>query len=189
MEEWMYRSTFLDLGTTWRWVVSFTSLPLYSRERAPGTHSIAGWVDPKAGLDDMDSNSHPPDRPARSQSLYRLSYPGSAMRKTFRTELCDDFRALYKLEVHVSKYRVYPYFRNLMEKEMRNKPQYEKLNTKRNNRQPPNTGRARGSVQPIQRKDLPPKRSTTIRQWVPEMLGAGLWILPLQNCYNFPLQV
>jgi hypothetical protein len=31
-------------------VVSFTSLPLYPRERAPGTHFIGGWVDPRAGL-------------------------------------------------------------------------------------------------------------------------------------------
>jgi hypothetical protein len=54
--------------------------------KRPGTHFIGGWVDPRAGLDDMekwkflaywDSNSRPPDRPARSQSLYRLSYPGS----------------------------------------------------------------------------------------------------------------
>jgi hypothetical protein len=35
-------------------VVSFTPLPLYPRERAPGTHFIGGWVDPRAGLDDMD---------------------------------------------------------------------------------------------------------------------------------------
>jgi hypothetical protein len=34
-------------------VVSFTPLPLYPRERAPGTHFIGGWVDPRAGLDDM----------------------------------------------------------------------------------------------------------------------------------------
>jgi hypothetical protein len=24
------------------------------RERAPGTHCIGGWVDPRAGLDDME---------------------------------------------------------------------------------------------------------------------------------------
>jgi hypothetical protein len=35
-------------------VVSFTPLPLYPRERAPGTHFIGGWVDPRAGLDDME---------------------------------------------------------------------------------------------------------------------------------------
>jgi hypothetical protein len=29
-------------------------LPLYPRERAPGTHFIGGWVDHRAGLDDME---------------------------------------------------------------------------------------------------------------------------------------
>jgi hypothetical protein len=52
MGEWRYSSTFLDLGTRWRWVVSFTHLPLYPRgERAPGTHWIKGWVGPIVGLD------------------------------------------------------------------------------------------------------------------------------------------
>jgi hypothetical protein len=50
----MYRSTFFDLGTSWRWVVSFTPLPLYPQERAPDTHFLGGWVDPRAGLDDME---------------------------------------------------------------------------------------------------------------------------------------
>jgi hypothetical protein len=27
--------------------------PLYSRETAPGTHCIDGWVNSRAGLDDM----------------------------------------------------------------------------------------------------------------------------------------
>jgi hypothetical protein len=45
---------FLYLGTSWRWVVTFTPLSLYSRERATGTHFIGGWVDPRAGLDDME---------------------------------------------------------------------------------------------------------------------------------------
>jgi hypothetical protein len=35
-------------------VVSFTPRPLYPRERASGTHCIGGWVDPRAGLDDME---------------------------------------------------------------------------------------------------------------------------------------
>jgi hypothetical protein len=57
------------------------------RER-PGTPCTGGWVGPTAGLD-VCEKSHPhwdfllhlfnrirsPDRPARSQSLYRLSYP------------------------------------------------------------------------------------------------------------------
>ena len=44
----------------------------------PGTHCTGGWVDPRAGLDRC-GKSRPhrdsiPDRLARSQSLYRLSY-------------------------------------------------------------------------------------------------------------------
>jgi hypothetical protein len=77
---------FLDLCTSWRWVVSFTPRALYPRERAPGTPCIGGWVDPRAGLDDMEEwkfltlpglEPRPLSRPARSQSLYRLRYPGS----------------------------------------------------------------------------------------------------------------
>jgi hypothetical protein len=76
---------FLDIGTTWRWVVSFTPRPLYPGERAPGTRYIRGWVDPRTGLDDVEKRKfltlprlelRPLGRRARSQSLYRLSYPG-----------------------------------------------------------------------------------------------------------------
>jgi hypothetical protein len=36
---------FLDLGTSWMWVISLTLLPLYPRERAPRTHRIwIGWT-------------------------------------------------------------------------------------------------------------------------------------------------
>jgi hypothetical protein len=38
---------FLDLCTSWR-VISFTPRPLYPRERAPGTHCIGCWMDPRA---------------------------------------------------------------------------------------------------------------------------------------------
>jgi hypothetical protein len=50
----MYRSTFLDLGTVGgQWL---TSRPgrFTSGERAPGTHWIGGWVDLRAGLDDLE---------------------------------------------------------------------------------------------------------------------------------------
>jgi hypothetical protein len=59
-------------------------------ERAPGTHWIGGWVDPTAGLDDVEKRKfltlpglevRPLGRPARNQSLYRLSYPGSHVKK------------------------------------------------------------------------------------------------------------
>jgi hypothetical protein len=49
-------------------------------ETAPGTHWIGGWVDPRAGLDDVEKTKfltlpglelQPLGRLARSQSLYR----------------------------------------------------------------------------------------------------------------------
>jgi hypothetical protein len=53
------------------------ALPLGER---PGTHFIGGCVGPRAGQDGC-GKSRPnqdsiPDRPTRSKSLYRLSYPG-----------------------------------------------------------------------------------------------------------------
>ena len=50
---------------------------LYPRER-PGTNFTGGWVGHRAGLDGGKSRPRRdsiPDRPAHSQSLYRLSYP------------------------------------------------------------------------------------------------------------------
>jgi hypothetical protein len=50
-----------------------------------GTHWIGGWVDPRAGLDDVEKRKflilpglelRPLGRSARTQSLYRLRYPG-----------------------------------------------------------------------------------------------------------------
>jgi hypothetical protein len=55
-------------------------------ERAPGAHCTGGWVDTRADLDDMEKRKfltllglelRTLSRPARSQSLYRLRYPGS----------------------------------------------------------------------------------------------------------------
>ena len=53
--------------------------PLFTRER-PGTKCTGGWVGLGTGLDGTE-NLAPigiryPDRPARSESLYRLRYPG-----------------------------------------------------------------------------------------------------------------
>jgi hypothetical protein len=58
---------FLDLGTSWRWVVSFTPPPLYPwGKKAPDTHWICGWVEPvwttwrrENSWPYRDSNSHP----------------------------------------------------------------------------------------------------------------------------------
>ena len=54
-----------------------TALPTGKR---PGTHCTGGWVGPRAGLDGCGKSRRTgirsPDRPVRSVSLYRLSYPG-----------------------------------------------------------------------------------------------------------------
>jgi len=61
------------------WMVNATPRPLYSRER-PGTHCTGGLVDPRAGWTGVEylacKEIRSPDRLARSESLYRLSYPG-----------------------------------------------------------------------------------------------------------------
>jgi hypothetical protein len=49
--------------------------PLHYRER-PGTHCIQRWVGPRACRDVCGKFCPHPERPARSQSLYRLRYPG-----------------------------------------------------------------------------------------------------------------
>jgi hypothetical protein len=54
------------------------------------TNWIGGWVDPRVGLDDMEKRKfltltgleiRPLSRPARSQLLYRLRYPGSPQKR------------------------------------------------------------------------------------------------------------
>jgi hypothetical protein len=54
--------------------------------KEPVTHWIGGWVDLRAGVHDMEQRKmltlpglelRPLSHPARSKSLYRLSYPGS----------------------------------------------------------------------------------------------------------------
>jgi hypothetical protein len=66
-------------------VVNFTPRPLNPGEKARGTHWIGGWVGPRTCLDDVKKRKYlilpelelrPLGRPARSQSLYRLRYPG-----------------------------------------------------------------------------------------------------------------
>jgi hypothetical protein len=49
-----------------------------------GTHCTGGWVGSTAGLDKCGKSPptgiRSPDRPARSESLYRLIYPGPLRR-------------------------------------------------------------------------------------------------------------
>jgi hypothetical protein len=59
------------------WVVSTTPQPLYLREK-PGTNVQAGWAPGPVwtcAKNFAPTGIRSPDRPARSQSLYRLSYP------------------------------------------------------------------------------------------------------------------
>ena len=65
------------------------ALPLGKR---PGTHCIGGWMGPRAGLEGC-GKSHPTgirsqDRPARSESLYHLRYPGPLFGTVPITKAC-----------------------------------------------------------------------------------------------------
>jgi hypothetical protein len=77
-------------------VVSFTPGRFTPGDRAPGPHWIECWVNLRAGLDDVEKRKHLAlpglqlrslGRPARSQLLYRLRYPGSDLSPTVLTEL------------------------------------------------------------------------------------------------------
>jgi hypothetical protein len=63
------------------WEVNATPLPLYPRQRL-GTHYIGGWVGPRVFLENLPSptGTRSLDCPVRSESLYRLSYPGPRRR-------------------------------------------------------------------------------------------------------------
>jgi hypothetical protein len=71
---------FLNLGTRRGCVVSITPRPPLPPGKT-GTPCTGGWVGPGAGLDrcgkSRPTGIRSPDLPARSESLYRLSYPGS----------------------------------------------------------------------------------------------------------------
>jgi hypothetical protein len=83
MGEWMYKPTFLDLGTRWRWLVSFTLRPLYTRGNSPRCpldrrlsrhQSRSGRRGEEKFLILLGLELRPVGRPTRSQSLYRLRY-------------------------------------------------------------------------------------------------------------------
>jgi hypothetical protein len=71
MGEWRYSSNIVDLYTKWRWVVSFTSRPLYP---PVSIRWKVGWD--RASLDPVKKSN--PGHLAHSLLLYRLSYPGFA---------------------------------------------------------------------------------------------------------------
>ena len=58
--------------------------PLFTPGKGPSAHCTGGWVGPRAGLKQVRIISPPdgiqsPDRPAHSQSLYRLRYPAHGL--------------------------------------------------------------------------------------------------------------
>jgi hypothetical protein len=72
---------FLHLGSSWRWVVSFTPQPLYPRgkstrypldRRLGGPQNRSGYVKKRKFLTLPGLERRSLGRPARSQSLYRL---------------------------------------------------------------------------------------------------------------------
>jgi hypothetical protein len=69
----------LDLGTSWRWVVSFTTRPRYLRGKRLCTHWIWSCVGPRARLDDMESTKM---LPLPGLELRPLGRPSVASRYT-----------------------------------------------------------------------------------------------------------
>jgi hypothetical protein len=77
---------FLTSALVWGCGQLHAPAALPPEERTPGTHWIGGWVNPKAGPDDMQKwkfstlpwrEVRPSVRPARSQLLYRQSHSDS----------------------------------------------------------------------------------------------------------------
>jgi hypothetical protein len=69
---------FHDNGTRRGWVVSSTPRPLFTPGARQGTHFTGCWVETGPVWTGGNFRTHRdsiPNRPARSQSLYRLSYP------------------------------------------------------------------------------------------------------------------
>jgi hypothetical protein len=74
---------FLDLGTRRGWGVSVTPRPLSTPGKDPGPIvQEAGWAPGPVWTDAKNlapTGTRSPDRSARSQSLYRLSYPAHSI--------------------------------------------------------------------------------------------------------------
>jgi hypothetical protein len=77
MGEWRYSSNFLNLGNRWKRVVSFMTLPLYSRGTIPGTHWKGACVGFRADGDAVEKRKIPtPCRKSKSNfSAIQHRYP------------------------------------------------------------------------------------------------------------------
>jgi hypothetical protein len=98
-----------DVGTRWGWVVSVTPRPRFSPgERTPGTHRREDWVGPRAGMGTEARGKRlspgielqSPGRPARSLTLYWLSYSAQTQLCT-RVKLCM-YVCIYLLQLDPS---------------------------------------------------------------------------------------
>ena len=100
-------------GTRWGWGVSVTPRPLF----APGKDSVpivqeAGWAPGPVwtGVENLaPTGIRSPDRPARSQSLYRLSYPAHTCKYMGRCKRTQKNPHCAKLDI--SRDGVYPYLK------------------------------------------------------------------------------
>ena len=76
--EWRYSSTLFNLVGSWGWVVNATPRPLYPHERDPvPIVQDGGWAPGPVwtGAENLaPTGIRSVDRPARSESLYRLRY-------------------------------------------------------------------------------------------------------------------
>ena len=89
---------FLDHGTRRGWGISVTPRPLFTPGKDPvPTVQEAGWA-PRpvwTGAENLAPTAiRSPDRPARSQSLYRLSYPAHA------TSIRSQLNYLHHRKIH-----------------------------------------------------------------------------------------
>ena len=105
---------FHDHGTRRGWGVSVTPRPLFTPGERAGTNFTGSWVGPRAGLDrcgkSRPTEIRSPDRPARSQSLYRLSYRPTLLtvpyNKLRTRELCVAFLwvSFVSLSVYITEW-------------------------------------------------------------------------------------
>jgi hypothetical protein len=92
---------------------------LNPRDR-PGTHCTEGWVGPRAGLDGRKILPPPgirsPNLPARSQSLYRLSYPAHCnYNNHYELKKCTQIQITRRLK-YKFKFKIIDYIFNIRNK-------------------------------------------------------------------------
>jgi len=86
--------SFLNFDARCEWVVNDTPRSLYPQER-PGSYYMGGWLGPRTPLGGCEKSRPPPpptgirfpERPAHTESLYRLSYHGPFIRVKYKTHV------------------------------------------------------------------------------------------------------